>query len=83
MSARACILGCSGLALTLEEGAFFREVRPWGFILFARNIDNADQVRRLVDELRASVDRPEAPTLGLSMAKSARDAVKATTAPTA
>lgn len=63
MSARACILGCSGLALTLEEGAFFREVRPWGFILFARNIDNADQVRRLVDELRASVDRPEAPIL--------------------
>lgn len=63
MSTRACILGCSGLALTPEERAFFREARPWGFILFARNIDNPDQVRRLVDDLRATVDRPDTPVL--------------------
>ena len=29
------------------ERAFFRDVRPWGFILFARNIEDPDQVRSL------------------------------------
>ena len=52
MSSRACILGCSGPVLTEEERAFFRTVRPWGFILFARNVKNVDQTRALIDALR-------------------------------
>ena len=60
---RAAILGCSGLSLSREEEAFFRDVEPWGFILFARNVEAPDQVRRLVDQLRATVDRPDAPVL--------------------
>lgn len=60
---RAAILGCSGLSLSREEEAFFRDVQPWGFILFARNVEAPDQVRRLVDQLRATVDRPDAPVL--------------------
>ena len=59
----AAILGCSGLSLSREEEAFFRDVQPWGFILFARNVETPDQVRRLVDQLRATVDRPDAPVL--------------------
>ncbi len=59
----ASILGCGGLTLSAEEKAFFSDVAPWGFILFARNIDTPDQVRRLVDELRATVDRADAPVL--------------------
>jgi beta-N-acetylhexosaminidase len=59
----AAILGCAGQGLSREEQAFFRDVRPWGFILFARNIDSPGQVRRLVDDLRATVDRPDAPVL--------------------
>ncbi len=59
----ASILGCSGKVLSREEKAFFGDVAPWGFILFARNIESPDQVRRLVDDLRASVDRPDAPVL--------------------
>ncbi|WP_374654729.1 beta-N-acetylhexosaminidase [Phenylobacterium sp.] len=59
----AAILGCSGLTLSREEQAFFRDVRPWGFILFARNVESPDQVRKLVDELRATVDRDDAPVL--------------------
>ena len=34
----AAILGCAGTTLTREEEAFFRSVKPWGFILFKRNI---------------------------------------------
>ena len=42
MSGRACILGCSGPVLTAQERAFFAEVRPWGFILFGRNIETLE-----------------------------------------
>ncbi|MCP4826995.1 MAG: beta-N-acetylhexosaminidase [Shimia sp.] len=52
----AAIFGCDGLRLTTEENVFFRDVQPFGFILFARNIDSADQVRALSDELRSCVD---------------------------
>lgn len=52
MSSYAAIYGCSGTALTDEERHFFREAQPWGFILFARNIDKPEQVRRLIGDLR-------------------------------
>ena len=56
---RACVFGCAGAALTAEEARFFREARPWGFILFRRNIDNPDQVRRLTAALRDAADRAD------------------------
>jgi beta-N-acetylhexosaminidase len=59
----AAILGCAGREVSREERAFFKDVQPWGFILFKRNIESPDQVRRLVDALRACVDRPDAPVL--------------------
>ena len=51
----AYILGCEGPVLTPSEAAFFKETRPFGFILFARNIENPDQVQRLTASLRAAV----------------------------
>lgn len=60
---RAVILGCAGLDLTADERAFFRDVDPLGFILFARNIDTPERARRLVEELRSSVARADAPVL--------------------
>ena len=56
----ACILGCAGTTLSTEERALYRDVKPWGFILFARNIEDADQVRRLNDSLREAADDPDA-----------------------
>ena len=63
MSPRACILGCQGPSLDREEAAFFRDVKPWGFILFARNVESPDQVRRLVEDLRETSGRADAPVL--------------------
>ncbi|OXE36215.1 MAG: beta-N-acetylhexosaminidase [Phenylobacterium zucineum] len=63
MSIHAAILGCRGLTLTQDEAAFFRDVKPWGFILFKRNVDSPDQVRALTTALRHTVDRPDAPIL--------------------
>ena len=62
MRSRA-IYGCSGLSLSAEERSFFRETRPWGFILFARNIDTPAQVKKLVAELRDTVSDGRAPIL--------------------
>ncbi|WP_342642277.1 beta-N-acetylhexosaminidase [Rhodoligotrophos ferricapiens] len=63
MTASALILGCSGLVLTPEEKGFFRDVDPWGFILFKRNCDEPEQVRALVSSLRDAVGRADAPVL--------------------
>ncbi|SEM42761.1 beta-N-acetylhexosaminidase [Loktanella fryxellensis] len=57
MSANATILGLAGLRLTVQEVAFYRDADPWGFILFARNVDNPDQVRALTASLRDLVGR--------------------------
>jgi beta-N-acetylhexosaminidase len=57
------IYGCAGTDLSGEERAFFAETQPWGFILFARNIVDREQTRRLVDALRATVKDPKAPVL--------------------
>ncbi|MSU89789.1 beta-hexosaminidase [Rhodobacteraceae bacterium 2CG4] len=62
MSARAAILGCSGPVLTRAEARFFASSDPWGFILFARNVETPAQVRALVRDLRGAVGR-EAPVL--------------------
>lgn len=59
----AALYGCSGHRLTEDERAFFAEARPWGFILFRRNIDTPDQVRALTDALRAAIGDAEAPIL--------------------
>ena len=60
---KAFIAGCSGLALSAYEHAFFADQQPWGLILFKRNCDTPDQIRALVDDFRGVVDRPDAPVL--------------------
>lgn len=62
MSANATIFGLSGPVLTGAERAFFRDVDPWGFILFARNVESPDQLRALTASLREAVGR-NAPVL--------------------
>jgi beta-N-acetylhexosaminidase len=60
---RAVVFGCSGPALTQAERDFFRDADPLGFILFQRNCDTPDQLRRLVIALRDAVGRADAPVL--------------------
>jgi beta-N-acetylhexosaminidase len=51
----AAILACKGAVLTPEERAFFGQARPWGFILFRRNVESPEQVLRLTDAMREAV----------------------------
>ena len=60
---QAAIYGMSGLALTDEERAFFRSAKPAGFILFARNCENQEQLRALTDTLRDLTGRDDLPIL--------------------
>lgn len=47
------IFGLSGLTLTDNERAFFRDADPAGYILFARNVASREQLRALVEDLKA------------------------------
>ncbi|MEA2871257.1 MAG: beta-N-acetylhexosaminidase [Hyphomicrobiales bacterium] len=61
--AKALITDVTGLSITAEERAFLRDADPWGFILFKRNVETPDQVRALVDAMRETVGRADAPVL--------------------
>src|SRR3982751_1629605 len=63
MSSRAFITGISGLELSATEREFIRGTRPWGFILFKRNVEAPDQVSALVRELRDCLGEADAPVL--------------------
>ena len=39
------IFGIAGLELSAEERAFFSDADPAGYILFARNCENREQLR--------------------------------------
>ena len=58
----AAIFGPEGTEVTNWERGFFKEAQPLGFIVFARNIDNPDQLRRLTHDLRDAAGR-DAPIL--------------------
>ena len=58
---KAVILGAAGATLSPDEETFFREHKPWGYILFARNIVDAEQVRALVGAMRDCTGHPNTP----------------------
>ncbi len=59
----AFVCGCAGMDLTSEEHAFLERTDPWGLILFRRNVDSPDQLRRLTARFREVVGRADAPVL--------------------
>ncbi len=59
---RAFITGIAGSVLTDKERGFLREAQPWGVILFKRNVTDPAALRRLIDEVRATLGR-DAPAL--------------------
>ena len=63
MTSRAFITGVSGFTLTADERDFMRAERPWGFILFKRNIETPKQVTALIRQLREAVGEADAPVL--------------------
>ncbi len=55
MTFLAFIAGCAGVSLSADERAFFREARPWGLILFRRNVESPAQIKALTEDFRSIV----------------------------
>ena len=60
---QAAIYGLHGPELLAEEVDFFRDARPAGYILFKRNIETREQLRRLTDAIRDLEGHDEVPIL--------------------
>jgi beta-N-acetylhexosaminidase len=60
---KAFITGLAGTKLSRAERDFIRAERPWGFILFRRNIDTPTQVAALTHEIREVLDMADVPIL--------------------
>jgi beta-N-acetylhexosaminidase len=63
MTSKALILGCQGPVLTADERLLFSQAKPWGLILFRRNLIDSDQINLLTAEFRRLVGRADAPVL--------------------
>jgi beta-N-acetylhexosaminidase len=63
MNRRAFITGIAGTSLTPAEREFIESARPWGFILFKRNIETPDQVSALISELHEAIGDTGSPVL--------------------
>ena len=61
--AKAFICGCKGTVIDADERAFLARHRPWGLILFKRNIGTPAEVAALVSDFRDIVRRGDAPVL--------------------
>ena len=51
-SRRAFIVGLKGKSLTKKEILFLKRYKPWGIILFSRNIYSIDQVKNLTSHIK-------------------------------
>ncbi|MBQ7413225.1 MAG: beta-N-acetylhexosaminidase [Alphaproteobacteria bacterium] len=60
---KAIIVGCQGPELTPQEYALFQKYNPLGLILFRRNIQNPEQLKKLIVDFRKCVGRTNAPVL--------------------
>jgi beta-N-acetylhexosaminidase len=59
----AAIFGVSGTSLTAEEISFFTKVRPFGYILFARNCESPEQIKTLIAQIKEISRRDNLPIL--------------------
>ncbi len=59
--ARPVIQDCDGLIMTVEERSLFKDLDPFGFILFARNCQSPDQLKKLTNDMKETVGREDVP----------------------
>ena len=55
MHRKAIIFGIKGTELTVEERLILKIHKPWGIVLFSRNIKNFFQLRLLINDIKNSV----------------------------
>ena len=55
----AIILSCFGYELTSSEKKFFKNINPFGFVLFKRNFKNKEQIKQLIQNLKDATLNPD------------------------
>ena len=55
MNRLAVIFGIKGYKLTKKEKHLFKKTKPWGIILFSRNIKNIYQLKTLIDDIKKTL----------------------------
>ena len=63
MNRKAVIFGIKGYRLTSKEKKFLKKTKPWGIILFPRNIKNISQLKNLIDEIKKILHDKKYPIL--------------------
>ena len=63
MKRKAIIISISGSKLSLKESNLIKKYKPWGVILFKRNLIKFDQIRKLTNEIRKSAKDKKFPIL--------------------
>lgn len=60
---KPAILGIKSTVLQDDERELFQDMQPLGFILFSRNLSTPDQIKRLIEDLRSTVNHQQVPIL--------------------
>ncbi len=60
---KAIIISISGTRLSKKEKELFKKNKPWGIILFKRNISNLDQTRKLIYSIRSTLKDKNFPVM--------------------
>ena len=63
MNSKAVIFGIKGHKLSRKEKNLFKKVKPWGIILFSRNIKNIPQLKSLIYEIKKILNNKKYPIL--------------------
>ena len=63
MNRRAIIISLSGPILTKKEKKIIWRYKPWGIILFKRNINSFHQTKKLIDDVKKTIKDKKYPIL--------------------
>ena len=63
MFRKAIIFGIKGKKLTSFEKSFFKKNKPWGLIIFSRNVESLKQLKKLIDEIKSIMKDKNYPIL--------------------
>ena len=63
MFRKSIITSISSYKLSKNEETLIREKKPWGIILFKRNIKNLEQLNELTSHIRSAINDPLYPIM--------------------
>ena len=63
MNKKAIIFGIRGYKLKKDEKLLFKETKPWGIILFSRNIKSLSQLKSLINDIKKTLNHKKYPIL--------------------